>query len=90
MIFNSQITCILGGYYYYEGCLACRISLHVCDYIYVTYVVLLICVCDMYAGIIDLCVVGPTSIPSGRCLYVDFHSVFPIGIRGKGIEHIYL
>ena len=62
--------------------------------IYVIYVVLLICVCNLYAGIPASRVVRPTGIPSSRRtgtrrMSGDTNMVFPIGIRGKGAERMY-
>ena len=72
-----------------EGCLAFRISLHVRASIYVIYVVLLVCVFALCAGILDFRAVGSTGIPSVRFPSVDSHCVSPIGIHGKGDERIY-
>ena len=57
--------------------------------IYVIYVVLLVCVFALCAGILDFRAVGSTGIPSVRFPSVDSHCVSPIGIHGKGDEQIY-
>ena len=68
--------------------------MHVCASIYIIYVVLLVCVCSMYAVIPASHVIGPTGILSGSCpgthqMSGEPNWVFPIGIYGKGAKRIY-